>query len=285
MERYTLTKRISILGIVANILLLITKLTIGFISHSQAMIADGFNSAGDVFSSAMTYVGNKIASQPEDHNHPYGHGKAEYIFSMIISLSFLLVAYTIFQSSLNAVLNRETFVFSWWLVGIALSTIILKLGLFLYTRKIGKATDSLLILANSEDHRNDVFVSAATLLSIILGAQGIYWLDGIAGIGISAWIAYTGIQIFMSAFHVLMDTNINEKLKEDVVRTILTVDGVDHVDSVVAKPVGFQFIIIAKISVPGDLTIYQGHSIAARVKEKLKANKYISDVVVHVNPA
>ncbi len=284
MERHQVTQRVALLGIILNIILLIGKLIVGFASRSQAMIADGFNSAGDVFSSLMTYIGNRIASQPEDQNHPYGHGKAEYIFSMIISFSLLLVAISIFRESLDSILHREIFIFSWWLIGVAIATIVLKLSLFIYTNKVGKLHNSLLILANAEDHRNDVFVTSATLLGILLGKYGIYWLDGVVGIGISIWIAYTGFRIFMDSFNVLMDTNIDQSFKEDIMGVILSVQGVDHIDDIIAKPVGFQVIIIAKVSVNGNLTINEGHSIAAQIREKLRGYKHISDVVVHVNP-
>lgn len=113
MDRFQLTKRVAVLGIAANILLLVLKLSVGLVSRSQAMIADGFNSAGDVFASVMTFMGNRISSKPEDETHPYGHGKAEYIFSMIISFSLLLVAYKILQNSLNAIIRHNTFIFSW----------------------------------------------------------------------------------------------------------------------------------------------------------------------------
>ncbi|MGE4283242.1 MAG: cation diffusion facilitator family transporter [Clostridia bacterium] len=285
MDRFQLTKKIAILGIAANIILLALKLTIGFFSRSQAMIADGFNSAGDVFASIATYAGNKIASQPEDSNHPYGHGKAEYIFSMIISFSLLLVAYKILIDSLNTIIDRKEFVFSWWLIGIAVFTIILKLILFIYTRNAGRREDNLLILANAEDHRNDVFVTSSTLLGIILGSQGIFWLDGVVGIGIALWIALTGIRIFSSSYNVLMDTNIDEMVKKDIIDTIESITGVEHVDDVTAKPIGLRFIIIVKVSVPGDMTVREGHSIAAQIREKVKSFKDTEDVVVHVNPA
>ncbi|MFZ5988111.1 MAG: cation diffusion facilitator family transporter [Bacillota bacterium] len=284
MDRFVLTKRIAILGIAANVILLILKLFIGFISRSQAMIADGFNSAGDVFASAITLAGNKIASQPEDHDHPYGHGKAEYIFSMVISFSLFLVAYKIFRSSLDSILNRQGFVFSIYLVAVAVITIVLKFGLFIYTRGAGKKTENLLILANSEDHRNDVFITSSTLLGIIFGYFGIFWVDGVVGIGISLWIAFTGIKIFLSCYKVLMDTDIDKVLKADVIKAIESIKGVEHVDDVKAKPVGVSFIVIVKVSVPGDMTVQEGHSIAARIKEKLKGFKNVSDVIVHVNP-
>ncbi len=285
MDRYNLTKRIAILGIFANILLLIIKLVIGFISKSQAMIADGFNSAGDVFASVMTFIGNKIASQPEDQNHPYGHGKAEYIFSMIISFSLLIVAYTIFRSSLDSIISKEHFQFSWWLVTVAILTIVLKLSLFIYTKRAGNKTENLLIIANSEDHRNDVFVTSSTLLGIILGNYGIYWVDGIVGLGISLWIAFTGIKIFSNSYNVLMDTNINNKFRSDIIKIIETINGVDHVDNVTAKPIGIGYILIVKVSVKGEMTVNESHSVAARIKERLKEGKYIGDVVVHINPA
>ncbi|MCX8131890.1 MAG: cation diffusion facilitator family transporter [Clostridia bacterium] len=285
MDRYRLTRKIAVLGIGTNVFLLSIKLAIGFISKSQAMIADGFNSAGDVFASTMTYTGNKIASRPEDKNHPFGHGKAEYIFSMIVSFSLLLVAYKIFMNSLSSIINRAQLVFSWWLVAVASITIILKLILFLYTRSAGKSHDSLLILANSEDHRNDVFVTASTLIGIFMSQAGIYWFDGIIGIFISLWIAFTGVRIFYGAYKVLMDTNFDETYRDDIYKAIESIDGVDHIDNISAKPVGIGFIVIAKVSVNGTLSVNEGHSIAARIKEKVKTCKNIKDVIVHINPA
>lgn len=285
MDRYSVTKKIALLGIVSNVFLLIIKLCIGLVSHSQAMIADGFNSAGDVFASVMTYVGNKIASQPEDENHPFGHGKAEYIFSMIISFSLILVAFKIFQNSLNSIINREEFFYSVWLVSTAVITILLKLALFFYTRKIGSKHNNLLVLANSEDHRNDVFVTTSTLLGIITGNMGMYWIDGVVGIGISLWIFYTGIKVFAGSYKVLMDTNINEEFKNDVMDMIKSIDGVDHIDDVSAKPVGVRYILIVKVSVNGNMTVWESHQIAGIIRRNLKKCKNVADVVVHINPA
>jgi len=284
MDRFQSTKKVAILGVTANILLMGLKLSIGFLSRSQSMVADGFNSAGDVFASVMTYIGNKIASQPKDEDHPYGHGKAEYIFSMIISFSLLLVSSEILKSSIRSIFSRKVFLFSWQLVSVAVFTILLKLGLYLYTRRAGRREDNLLVLANSEDHRNDIFVTTSTLLGIVLGSQGIYWLDGVVGIGISVWIAFTGIRIFFSSYRVLMDTNMDEILEKDIINEIHSINGVDHIDRITAKPIGFKYIIIVKVSVLGDMTVSESHSIAAEIKEKLKHLKNVGDVVVHINP-
>ncbi len=288
MDRYDTTRRIAVLGISANILLSILKLMAGYVSGSQAMLADGFNSAQDVFASLLTYVGNKIASKPEDREHPYGHGKAEYVFAMIISFTLLLVGFRVLGNSFYSIVNRQGFSFNRYLVFTAAGTIVLKSGLFFHARRAGRREDSLLIAANAMDHRNDVFVATATLTSILLGSRGLYWVDGAVGIGISGWIILTGLRIFAGAYNVLMDTNIDQKMLLELKSIIEAVPGVDHVDNITSKPIGVSFILMIKVSVKGTLTVEEGHGIAARIKQELKTCSIcgrVDDVIVHVNPA
>ncbi len=285
MDRHSKINNVATLGLCGNFFLLCIKLYIGLITRSQAMIADGLNSAGDVFASVMTFIGNRISSKPGDTDHPYGHGKAEYIFSMIISFSLLLVAFSIFRSSLNSLTNRETFTYSPWLVVVALTTIIVKLLLYFYCHHIGLKYKSLLAIANSADHRNDVFISLLTLLSIISGYYNISVIDGIAGMIISFWIAYTGIQIFYSAYSVLMDTNISNELMQEMSLMLDNIKGIDHIDAIISKPVGLNFLLIVKVSIDANLSIYEGHKISDDIKDTLLTLDHIEDVVVHLNPA
>ena len=115
MDRYKQTKKASILGMVGNVFLLIIKTFIGIASHSQAMIADAANSAGDIFASFMTFIGNRIASEPSDETHNFGHGKAEYLFSLLISISMLFVAVKLLYDSVMSLILKQTFTFSWLL--------------------------------------------------------------------------------------------------------------------------------------------------------------------------
>lgn len=277
-------RQVAIAGIIGNIFLLIIKLTVGFISKSQAMIADGLNSAGDVFASIITYIGNHISSQPQDEDHPYGHGKAEYIFSMIISFSLVIVAYNIITNSINAYRNQETFTFSIFLVIVAIITISLKLILFLFSNRIGHVHNSLLALANAVDHRNDIFITSFTLLSIITGYFNLFIIDAIVGTGIGIWIGYSGFTIFSSAYYVLMDTTIDDKIKKELVQIIENLNDVDHVDTITSKPVGLTYLLMVKISIDGNLTVRQGHAIADEVKRSLMDYDYVDDVIVHLNP-
>ena len=285
MDRFIKTRNVAIIGIIANLFLLTIKLIVGFLSRSQAMIADGFNSLGDVFASLMTYIGNKIASQPHDKEHPYGHGKAEYIFSMIISFSLLIVAYTGLRNSIISIVTSQSLEFNYFLIAVAIGTIILKFILFIYTHKLGKTMENLLIIANSQDHRNDIFVSLVTLIGILLSRFGIYWVDGIVGIGIGIWIGYTGFDIFLNSYHILMDSEIEEDLKENVIEIISSIGGVDHIDDIITKPVGIRFIVIVKVSVEGNMTVNDSHHISADIKYALlKKIDKIQNVLVHKNP-
>lgn len=276
-------RNVAILGIVFNIILLTLKLIVGFMSMSQSMIADGLNSAGDVFASVMTFVGNKISAQPYDKDHPYGHGKAEYIFSMIISFSLAIVAFNIVKSSVDSFTSRSTFLFSPWLIVVALFTIIVKISLFIYCNKVGHKYNSLLALANAEDHRNDVFITLFTLLSIITGYYNLFLVDAVVGILIGIWIGYTSFTIFSSAYYVLMDTTLDPDIKEELVNIVEALDGVDHVDTITSKPVGLTFLIIIKISVDGSFTIFKGHDISDKVKSSIMDFEYVDDVIVHLN--
>ena len=143
-DRYSSTKTASILGIIGNIFLLIIKAIIGIITNSQAMIADSVNSAGDIFSSTMTYIGNKIASRPSDNSHNLGHGKAEYIFSLLISISMILISIKLLVSSFNSLIYKANYKFSWILVIVCVVTIIVKLLLYIYTHRLSKKHNNLL---------------------------------------------------------------------------------------------------------------------------------------------
>lgn len=285
MEKHKKVANVAISGILGNIILLIAKLIVGFFSKSQAMIADGLNSAGDVFASTITFIGNKISSTPQDDDHPYGHGKAEYIFSMVISFSLFFVAFSIFKMSVDSLINKHHFKYSPWLIYIAALSIIIKIVLYMYSIRVGRKYTSLLAIANAQDHRNDIFLSSLTLLSVVLGYYSIYFVDGIVGILISFWIAYTGVSIFTQSYVVLMDTNIDTKVKKEMEKNILTINGVDHLDSINSKPIGLNFVLIVKISVDANMTVYEGHSVSAKIKEILMEFDHIEDVIVHVNPA
>ena len=285
MQRFKSVKIASILGIVGNLFLLIIKGIIGFITNSQAMIADAFNSAGDIFSSLMTFIGNKIASKPKDDDHNLGHGKAEYIYSMLISIAMILMAVIILRDSFMVIINNEKYNFSIWLVVVCITTIIIKLALYLYTKYLYKKHNNLLIKANSIDHRNDTIITFINLISCILTLKGIYLFDGIVGIGIAIWIMVTSFKIFKDSYDVLMDKSISEETKNKVFEIIKEHKEVKKVIHYNSTPVGYRYQISFTIYVDGDLSTFESHEIANELEKEI--GRKIDEIyltVIHVNP-
>ena len=284
-EKNLQIKKASVIGIIFNFILLVLKLIMGFISKSQAMIADGINSAGDIFASLMSYIGNKISAKPNDDDHPYGHGKAEYIFSEIIGISMIIAAYSMVVSSIKSIINKDEIIFSYYLVIVCLITIITKISLYLYTKFLSKKNSSILIKASMEDHRNDIFVTIGTLIGVISGVFGIGFVDGIIGCCISIWIGYVGINLLRESYDVLMDKSMDKEQEEKISSIVMTFDDVLHIDSMRAKPIGNTYIIMLKISMDGNMTLSKSHKISGKIKEKiLNEIEYVSDVIIHVNP-
>ncbi len=284
-ERSSTIKKVSIIGIVANLLLLIIKVIVGFMARSQAMIADALNSAGDIFASLMSYIGAKISSKPNDDDHPHGHGKAEYVFTQLISISMIVASVMMINSSIESIINKAHIEFSIWLIVVCIITILVKVLLYFYTKFKSRKYNSLLIQASMEDHRNDVFVTLGTIIGIISSYFGFYFIDGIVGILISCWIAYAGFNLFKSAYKVLMDTNIDEEKQKEIINKVLEFKDILHVDSIISKPIGNKNIIILKVSMDGNMTISLSHDIAGKIKDDLiNQFDYIYDVIIHINP-
>lgn len=284
MNRYDSTKRAGIWGIFGNIFLLIIKAIVGFVSNSQAMIADAANSAGDIFASLMTFIGNRIASEPGDKTHNFGHGKAEYIFSLFISISMVFVAAKLLYDSTLSLILQETFLFSWFLVAVCIVTIVVKLFLFIYTYKLSKKYNNILLEANMKDHRNDCIVTTFTLISILLSLVNIYWFDGIVGIGISIWICYTGIKILIESYNVLMDTSIDSTTEKMILDIAHSYKDIKNLDEISSTPVGYQYIIVLTIYVDGNLSTFDSHKLADSLEQDITKLDKVYKTIVHVNP-
>ena len=283
-DKFIITKRAGILGIIGNIFLLIIKAILGFVSNSQAMIADSFNSAGDIFASLMTFIGNKIASVPNDEDHNLGHGKAEYIFSMFISISMIIVSSKLLYDSVITLLLGSNFQFSWFLVIICIITIITKLSLFLYTKKAYKTYSNILLEANMKDHRNDCIITSFTLLSTLLTLANIYWFDSLVGIGISIWICYTGLTIFFESYNVLMDISVDDKTKDLILDIAHSYPEIQHIDDIVSTPVGDKYLVFLTIYLDGNMSTFDSHELADALEKNINKLEKIYKTIVHVNP-
>jgi cation diffusion facilitator family transporter len=285
MKKKLAVRKASILGIIFNIFLLIIKAIIGFISGSMAMVADAFNSAGDIIASLMTFIGNRVASKKADDDHNLGHGKAEYIYSMLISITMMIMAYTVGKSSILSLINKEEYTFSIWIVIVCIITIVTKLSLFIYTNKLYKKTKNILIKAASKDHFNDTIITSLNLIASFLALNNIFFVDGVVGTIISLWILYTGIKIFIESYHILMDKSIDEETKQKVLDIISEHKEIHKIQHFNSTPVGYKYQISFTIYVDGNLSTFESHEIANNLeKEIIKKIEEAYLVVIHVNP-
>ena len=284
MDRFEVTKKAGIFGILGNIFLLIIKTIVGVISNSQAMIADAGNSASDIFASFMTFVGNRIASEPKDKTHNFGHGKAEYLFSLFISISMMFLAAKLLYDSIFSLVLKEVVVFSWFLVAVCIATILVKLFLFIYTKHVSLKYKNILLEANMKDHRNDCIITTFTLISIILSLFEIYWFDGVVGIGISIWICYTGVKIFIESYNVLMDISVDSETEKMITDLARTYKDIKKIDALSSTPVGYQYIIVLTIYVDGNMSTFDSHKLADSLEKDITKLDKIYKTIIHVNP-
>jgi cation diffusion facilitator family transporter len=285
MKKYKEIKKASVLGIIGNIFLLIIKSIIGFISNSQAMIADAFNSATDIFSSLMTFIGNKIASKPRDDDHNLGHGKAEYIYSLLISIAMTTCALVLLKDSIETIVYKKTYTSSIWLIIVCITTIITKFSLYIYTSKLSKKYNNLLIKANSKDHLNDCIITTMNLISSFLAIFNIYFLDGVVGLLISIWMINISVKIFIESYNVLMDKSMSDDEKEKVYKIIEKHEEIKKVIHFNSTPVGYKYQISLTIYVDGNLSTFESHKIANNLeKEIIKEIDEVYLAVIHVNP-
>lgn len=276
-------KKVSRIGIFANLFLLAIKFMVGFLSKSQALIADAINSAGDIFASCVSLIGIRVAAKPKDVEHPYGHGKAEYIFSSLVGISMIIAAFIMIKNAILSIISKQVIEISIWLVIVCIITIIIKFALMLYAKYYYKKYKSILIKSSFEDHRNDMFVTFGVLLSIVLSYFNVYYVDAITGIIISIWIIYVGGKIIYSSSMVLMDTqcDFNEEAKSE----ILKFSEILNIDKFNTKPVGDSYIAIIEVTMKKDKSLEEVHEVLEKIEERLKDKfEMLHEVNIHVNP-
>ena len=282
-EKYI--EKASILGIIGNIFLSIIKGIIGFTTNSQSMIADALNSIGDVFSSLMSYIGNKIARTPRDEDHDLGHGKAEYIYSLIISEVIILVGLNTIYKSIISIYKKEVFTPNVFLIIVCIITIITKLGLYLYTNNLYKKYNNILLEASSKDHISDIFITVSNLIAIILSFMNVLYIDGIIGILICIWLIKNGVELFIKSYNVLMDKTMDLNTKDKVLNIVKKYKDIKKIQHFNTTPVGYQYQISLTIFVDGNMKTIKSHEIADKLEKEIIENiEEVYLAVIHVNP-
>lgn len=277
-------RNVSIIGIVVNCIFAILKFSIGSLTNSQALLADAIHSIEDMVSSVISLIGIKISTKKENIKHPYGYGKSEYVFSLVISVLMIIASITMIKSSISSILVFNKVNFNIVVTILCILNIIIKTVLYFYTNKKLKETNNILIKASREDQRNDILITSSIIISSIFSIYGIYFIDYLLGIIISIWIGIMGIKIFFNSYNVLIDSNISLIQIENIKNKVLLFDEIESVDGIIGKPIGDKYVIILKISMRRDLILYKSYDIQSKIKNMLLKNEYIHDVIINVRP-
>lgn len=280
------------LGIALNIVLAVMKGIVGFIANSKALIADAVHSAADVAGSIAVLIGIKAAQIPPDKDHPYGHGKAESIAAIVVSVILLIVGFEIGISAIKAVIIGVSEPPRWFaLIAIGIS-VICKEALFQYKVRLGRRINSQALIANAWEHRSDAYSSLAAFVAVCgallgqkMGWPFLYYLDPAAGFIVALLVIHMGYRLVMEAIHYTMDHVLHGEEADELVNVVQQVRGVIDVDDLRAREHGHYVIVDTKVSVSPNISVAEGHDIAIAVKQALIGKfSFVSDVLVHINP-
>lgn len=287
-EKQSKTKeinRIIIITIILNILLLIIKVVAGVQSNSTALIADGLHSGSDVITSIGVIIGIAMAQKPRDEMHHYGHEKIEVIVTFILAIILIYIGGKIGYSALIAIIKKEQVYFSYFALFAAFISIIIKEIQYQVSFRVGTREQSTALIADAWHHRSDALSSIASFIGILGAKYGVYILDSLAGLVVSAIVIKVGIQIFIDCFQQLIDVSIHLDEIDSVKEIIINEAYIKNVSDIRTRKHGSKVFVDIRICVDPHINVYEGHEIAERVESIIKAEIVnIKDVIVHVDP-
>jgi len=279
--------RATFIGLAVNAVLAGAKLFAGIAGHSHALIADAVESLADLFSSIVVWRGLVIASEPEDEDHPYGHGKAEPMAAAVVSSLLLLAAAWIAATAIAQIRHPHVAPRAFTLVVLVL-VILVKEGLFRFVLGEASAVESSAVKTDAWHHRSDVITSLAAAVGIsvsLVGGKGFEAADDVAAIVAAGIVAWNGWRLLQPAVNELMDRSPSDELVNRIRRVAEGVGGVDRVEKCFVRKMGHQYYVDMHIEVDPQMTVQRSHEIAHEVKDRIRTQlPKVRDVLIHIEP-
>ena len=274
----------SIVGIFCNVFLFAVKFAVGLVLGSVSVTADAFNNLSDAGSSVIGFVGVKMAEKPADADHPFGHGRMEYIAALVVSFLVIEVGFTFLKDSVGRIRTPEAMSFSAVSVFILLLSIAVKLWLGLFNRKLGERIDSKVMKAVFTDAMGDVVTTGATILSLVFfGATGIN-IDGFVGAGVALVVMWAGVGIARDTLEPLIGEAIDPEEYEKIKTFVESYDGIEGTHDLIVHNYGpGRSMASIHAEVPNDVDIEQSHEIIDRI-EREAAKELGLFLVIHMDP-
>ena len=280
-------KKVTVVGIIVNLFLSVSKLIIGYFGNSQALIADGVHSFSDLATDLSIIFGVKYWLAPADKEHQYGHRKLELLVTIFIAIMLACVGIGIFTEAILALKNNSMKVPSFIAFICALLSIVSKEWLYKYTVKKANVLKSPAVKANAWHHRSDAISSLPVAIVIIIATffPKLIWLDAIGAIVVSVFIIYPSYKIFKKAILNILDESVDSETLAKIEQIVLQTKDVKEVHDIRTRKAGETFFVDMHILVDGNISVQEGHDISEEVKRNLmKSNEDILDVLVHLEP-
>ena len=274
----------SVVGIFCNVLLFVVKGSVGFFLHSVSVMADAFNNLSDAGSSIVGLVGVRMASKPADEEHPFGHGRIEYIAALVVSFLVLQVGFTFFKDSIRKIQNPEELKFQAVSVIILVLSIGVKLWMGMFNKKLGKKIDSKVMMATATDAMGDVVTTTATIASVLFFKITGINIDGIVGIGVSLVVMWAGIGIAKDTLEPLIGEAVAPEEYVRISRFVEKYEGIVGSHDLIVHNYGpGRSMASIHAEVPNDVDIEVSHEIIDRI-ERDAAKRLGIFLVIHMDP-
>lgn len=274
----------SFVGIFCNVLLCAAKISIGALMHSISVMADGINNLSDAASSIIGYAGVKMAEKPADEEHPFGHGRMEYIAALVVAFLVIEVGFSFLKTSIGKLKNPEDIIFEWIPFLILLLSIGVKLWMAAFNRKLGKRIDSKVMLATAADSMGDVITTSATVISILVCSFTGYNIDAIAGVLVSLVVMWAGVGIAKDTLEPLIGQAPDPELANRLRKEVESYEGIVGTHDLIIHNYGpNRSMASIHAEVPRDVDIEVSHEIIDRIEREVSKKMGIF-LVIHMDP-
>ena len=274
----------SVGGIVFNIILFIIKLLAGLISNSVSVIADAFNNLSDMASSVITYIGYKLSMKPADKEHPFGHGRMEYMSATLVSALIILVGFELLKSSFEKIINPTETTFNTVAIIILISSIVIKFYMFFFNKTLGKKVNSSALTATAFDCLGDVVSTSAVLVSAIIGIIFKINIDAFVGLAVSIMIIYAGIKSIKETLDPLLGMPPEEEMVKGIEATVLEYDDFTGIHDLIVHNYGPGRIFVSlHVEVPENIDIIKCHEEIDECEKRL-TEKFNAHITIHYDP-
>ena len=288
MNERKIANKVSFITILGNVLLAVFKLMAGIMANSTAMLSDAIHSASDIFSTIVVIIGIKMASKKADKEHPYGHERLECVAAILLSVVLFVTGLGIGTEALKTILSKndtEIAVPGILALIAAIVSIVMKEGMYWYTRYYAKKIDSGALMADAWHHRSDAFSSVGALIGIGGARLGFPIMDSIASLVIFVFIIKAAVDIFKDAMDKMIDRSCDEETENQIYACVLNHKGVRGVDLLHTRIFGNKIYVYIEIQVDASYTLKKAHGIANEVHDDIEENfPKVKHIMVHVNP-